>query len=160
MCDSLTVYTPPKSSLRVFFFLLSPCHKHTHTHTYILVPFIIHDLLDGRRLCLRRIRHSWLCVLEPNMYVEKRLFFSSVVYPPFSFLPCLFYTFYVPHIHICICICIQWYIDRFLFLHLHCRHHGAANPNRLSKENLTVFCPSFHRLYVLLPLCPSDRLKQ
>ena len=37
MCDSLTVYTPPKSSLHVFFFsffLFSPCHKtHTHIHT-------------------------------------------------------------------------------------------------------------------------------
>ncbi len=38
MYDSLTVYTPPKSSLRVFFsflffLLFSPCHKHTHIHT-------------------------------------------------------------------------------------------------------------------------------
>ena len=87
-------------------------HTHTHTHTYILVPFIIHDLLDGRRLYLRRIRHSWLCVLEPNVcvcvYVIKRLFSSSVVYPcSFS---CL-----ASSLHILYQISIYSSIDRFLF---------------------------------------------
>jgi hypothetical protein len=103
MCDSLTMYTPPKSSLCVFFsrFFFFSSLLVTNTHTYILVPFIIHDLLDGRRLCLQRIRHSWLCVLEPNMCVEKRLFFSSVVYPPS--LSCLVSSLHsMYHIYICI----------------------------------------------------------
>jgi hypothetical protein len=104
----------------------------SQTHTYILVPFIIHDLLDGRCLCLQRIRHSWLCVLEPNMCVEKRLFSSSVVYPPLSLLPCFFFTFYVPYIY------IHWDIDRF-FLHLHCRQHCVVDQHRLSIENFTFF---------------------
>ena len=128
-CDSLTVYTPPKSSLRVFFSLsLSPIFFSslrlvTNTHTYILVPFIIHDLHDGRRrLYLRRIRHSWLCVLEPNICVEKRLFFSSVVYPPFFFLPCLFFTFCIPYIYTLIvfflcCTCIQLLINIKLYFY-------------------------------------------
>jgi len=72
------------------FFLFSSLLSLSQTHTYILVPFIIHDLLAGRRLYLRRFRHSWLCVLEPSrLYVEKRLFFSSVVvvvYPLHFFL--------------------------------------------------------------------------
>lgn len=89
MCDSLTVYSPSKSFLRVLPFALSLFRERTlsvfslslffsllalsQTHTRILVPFIIHDLLAGRRLCLRRIRHSWLCVLEPSrLYVEKK----------------------------------------------------------------------------------------
>jgi hypothetical protein len=111
----------------------------THTHTYILVPFIIHDLLDGRRLCLRRIRHSWLCVLEPNMCVEKRLFFSSVVYPPspsclVSSLHSMYHIYIYIYVYIysstlivfCTCIvdviallikldCL-WRISRFFFL--------------------------------------------
>jgi hypothetical protein len=122
MCDSLTVHTPSKSSLRVFFSrFFSPLFSlsQTHTHTYILVPFIIHDLHDGRRLCLRRIRHSWLCVLDPNVCVVKRLFSSSVVYP--CSLSCL-----ASSLHSMYRISIHWPIDRF-FLHLHCRHHCALD---------------------------------
>lgn len=122
MCDSLTVYTPPKSSLCVFFslFFFSSLLV-TNTHTYILVPFIIHDLHDGRRLCLRRIRHSWLCVLEPNMCVLKkgcspRPSFIPPLFLALSLLYILCTTYiYIHTSYIYMYIHTCWYIDRFFF---------------------------------------------
>ncbi len=108
----------------------------TNTHTYILIPFIIHDLLDGRRLCLRRIRHSWLCVLEPNVCVKKRLFSSSVVYPPLFLALSLLYSLCTIYIYTYIYIYIGTLI---VFLHLHCRHHCVVDQYRFSIENFTFF---------------------
>ncbi len=69
--------SPPHFFLSHFFFF-SFCYKHIYTHSLHhddvhVVVIVFH---------LRCIRHSWLCVV----YVEKSLFFSSVVYSlPFPF---------------------------------------------------------------------------
>ena len=125
----------------------------TNTHTYILVPFIIHDLLDGRRrLCLRRIRHSWLCVLEPNVYVVKRLYSSSVVYPcSLSCLASSLHSMYQISIYIGLLIAF--------FLHSYCRHQYVVDQYRLPIENFTFI--SFFLLipYVYKYVLRIDRIK-
>ena len=117
-------------SSHFFSLLFSPCHKHTHTHTHIhtssfpssfmiystvvvsaCAAFDIHGYACSSRICV------CVCVLKKGCSLRPSFI-------PLSFLPCLFFTFYVPYIHtyIHIYICIHWYIDRF-FLHLHSRQH-------------------------------------
>ena len=126
MCDSLTVYTPPKSSLCVFFLpffspllSLSQTHTHTRIHTSsfpssfmicstVVVSagggFDIHGYACSSRICVLKKG----CSSRPS-FIPPLLLALSLLY-----ILCTIYTY----TSMCIYIYThtQWYIDRFFAL--------------------------------------------